>query len=406
MLAAGEIGWVMVFLCGAMLFSNSTGHHPSMPTFAGPMTSLTVAKGRDATLKCVVDNLGDYRVAWVHVDKQTLLTIHTHVITRNKRVSVSHYSYRTWLLHLRNAEQEDAGYYMCQVNTQPMISQVGYLDIVVPPEFINEVVNRNMSVAENANITLSCKATGNPLPKIKWKREDGQPIIVSTQKVDMYDGEELVLNKISRQSMGAYLCIASNGVPPAISRRMYIDITFPPMIWIPNQLVGASEHQTISLECNTEAHPTATNFWVRDDHVVGKSDHKYETQQEVNGYKASMRLVINNIVPSDYGTYRCVSKNALGETAGSVNLYRIKSTTSYNRNIPLTSTQSGKEIPVIRDEVEKVSYEQAGAQDLSLQEKETEISVEQSSTDASGSPKNAIWMIKLSFGTTLLLLVM
>ncbi|GFV53015.1 lachesin [Trichonephila clavipes] len=154
-----------------------------MPTFAGPVTSLTVAKGRDATLKCVVDNLGDYRVAWVHVDKQTLLTIHTHVITRNKRVSVSHYNFRTWLLHLKYVEPEDSGYYMCQVNTQPMISQVGYLEIVVPPEFVNDVVNRNISVAENANISLSCRATGNPIPKIKWRREDGQPIIVGQKKV-------------------------------------------------------------------------------------------------------------------------------------------------------------------------------------------------------------------------------
>lgn len=36
--------------------------HSSMPAFASPISSLTVAKGRDATLKCVVDNLGDYRV--------------------------------------------------------------------------------------------------------------------------------------------------------------------------------------------------------------------------------------------------------------------------------------------------------------------------------------------------------
>lgn len=52
----------------------------------------------------------------------------------------------------------------------------------VPPEFVSEVVNRNISVAENANITLSCRATGNPIPKIKWRREDGQPIIVGHEK--------------------------------------------------------------------------------------------------------------------------------------------------------------------------------------------------------------------------------
>ncbi|XP_035211898.1 lachesin-like isoform X2 [Stegodyphus dumicola] len=366
-------GHIRISVLSACLLS--VKGQPSMPTFAGPVSSLTVAKGRDATLKCVVDNLGSYRVAWVHVDKQTLLTIHTHVITRNKRVSVSHHNFRTWLLHLKNVQQEDSGYYMCQVNTQPMISQVGYLEIVVPPEFVNDVVNRNISVAENANITLSCRATGNPIPKIKWRREDGHPILVGQQKVDLYDGEELNLFKVSRQSMGAYLCIASNGVPPAISRRMHVDITFPPMIWIPNQLVGAPEGDDIALECHTEAHPAATNFWVRSDHVVGTSDDKYETYLIANGYKVHMKLVIKNLNKDDYGVYRCVSKNALGETAGSVNLYKIKATSAFNRNIPLTSPTSDQTVYKVA-EIEVETMGNPGIHDnLSLQEEETEISV-------------------------------
>ncbi|XP_071034783.1 lachesin isoform X2 [Parasteatoda tepidariorum] len=374
--------WLCLMLISGVAIYQHEGH-PSMPTFAGPVSSLTVAKGRDATMKCVVDHLGDYRVAWVHVDKQTLLTIHTHVITRNKRVSVSHYNFRTWLLHLKSVEPEDSGYYMCQVNTQPMISQVGYLEIVVPPEFVNEVINRNISVAENANITLSCRATGNPIPKIKWRREDGQPIIIGQQKMDLFDGEELILRKVSRQSMGAYLCIASNGVPPAISRRMHIDITFPPMIWIPNQLVGAAEGNPIALECNTEAHPAATNFWVRNDHVVGASSEKYETYQIVNGYKVHMKIVVKNLNKDDFGVYRCVSKNALGETAGSVNLYKIK--TSTHNIIPPVSTPPEQPIINILEETEEEKLSKTSMQDnLSLQEQETEFSIEHS-TDSSNS---------------------
>ena len=37
-------------------------------------------------------------------------------------------------------------------------------------------------------------------------------------------GEELKLTKISRNEMGVYLCIASNGVPPAVSKRIYINV--------------------------------------------------------------------------------------------------------------------------------------------------------------------------------------
>lgn len=35
-----------------------------------------------------------------------------------------------------------------------------------------------MAVRENQNISLTCKAEGFPEPRIKWKREDQQPIIM------------------------------------------------------------------------------------------------------------------------------------------------------------------------------------------------------------------------------------
>lgn len=70
------------------------------------------------------------QVAWIHIDRQMILTIHRHVISRVPRFSVSHDNSKTWLLHVSSVQQEDRGYYMCQVNTNPMISQVGYLQVV------------------------------------------------------------------------------------------------------------------------------------------------------------------------------------------------------------------------------------------------------------------------------------
>lgn len=42
--------------------------------------------------------------------------------------------------------------------------------------------------------------------------------------VVMSDGESLTLNKIGRTESGAYLCIASNGVPPSVSKRIWVDV--------------------------------------------------------------------------------------------------------------------------------------------------------------------------------------
>lgn len=35
-----------------------------------------------------------------------------------------------------------------------------------------------------------------------------------------------------------------------------------------------------------------------------------------------MKLVIRNIEASDYGIYKCISKNSIGETDGTINVYR------------------------------------------------------------------------------------
>lgn len=40
--------------------------------------------------------------------------------------------------------------------------------------------------------------------------------------VNVVDGENLTISKVSRLHMGAYLCIASNGVPPSISKRVML----------------------------------------------------------------------------------------------------------------------------------------------------------------------------------------
>uniref|UniRef100_A0A1B0DRB1 Uncharacterized protein n=1 Tax=Phlebotomus papatasi TaxID=29031 RepID=A0A1B0DRB1_PHLPP len=78
------------------------------------------------------------------------------------------------------------------------------------------------------------------------------------------EGSTFTISRVNRLHMGAYLCIASNGVPPTVSKRIMLIIHFPPMIWVQNQLVGALEGQKITLECQSEAYPKSINYWTRE----------------------------------------------------------------------------------------------------------------------------------------------
>lgn len=138
--------------------------------------------------------------------------------------------------------------------------QTAFLEVVIPPDIVYEETSGDMMVPEGGSAKLVCKARGYPKPKIIWRREDGREIIArngthgkmkgkGTKAVGwrcscfnliwvhflllplflhtiatVVEGEMLSLTKVTRSEMGAYMCIASNGVPPSVSKRMKLQV--------------------------------------------------------------------------------------------------------------------------------------------------------------------------------------
>lgn len=111
-------------------------------------------------------------------DTKAIQAIHEQVITHNSRVTVSHSDVTTWNLHIKAVTEEDSGGYMCQLNTDPMKSQVGYLEVLVPPDFTSDTSSADVLTPEGYAVKLVCRARGNPEPIVTWRREDGEGIMV------------------------------------------------------------------------------------------------------------------------------------------------------------------------------------------------------------------------------------
>lgn len=102
-----------------------------------------------------------------------------------------------------------------------------------------------MTVREQSSVTLTCSATGTAPLLVRWRREDGKLININRTHtgitssffnyhsstynlfnylVTEWEGTTLEMSKVNRFDMAAYLCIASNGVPPAVSKRIILTV--------------------------------------------------------------------------------------------------------------------------------------------------------------------------------------
>lgn len=328
------------------------------PRFGESIQNVTVAAGREARLSCIVDNLGSYRVGWLKVDSQTILTLQNRVVTHNARVTLTHDQHRTWNLHIRQVKESDSGCYMCQINTPIMQNQVGCIKVHVPPDIINDETSSDTTVNEGDSVTLTCVAEGYPRPEIKWKREDGRRITLRTntrevaKEVDSVPGKNLTLESVSRKQMGAYLCIASNKVPPSVSKRIIVNVNFSPVVKADNQLIGSPIGKDVEIECHVEAYPKAVNYWERDNGEMLLDGRKYKLQEKVDMYRVTMKLVIQDFTKNDTGQYKCISTNSLGKAETSIRLYEIevptpRSTTEHQYH-PYSTTPHSKSVNLIR----------------------------------------------------------
>lgn len=70
---------------------------------------------------------------------------------------------------------------------------MGYMQVVIPPDIMDDESADGMVTHEGGNIRLRCVATGSPHPNVTWKREDGRNIILREdgKKIGKYTCEDL-----------------------------------------------------------------------------------------------------------------------------------------------------------------------------------------------------------------------
>ncbi|VDN51769.1 unnamed protein product, partial [Dracunculus medinensis] len=219
-----------------------------------------------------------------------------------------------WILVVKNVQESDIGGYSCQLNTDPVMSRIGYLHLRVPP-YVARTTASAVEVREGHNVTLSCRAFGNPPPTVVWRRQDRQIIRFNGATgygASVYNGSDLVITKVSRKHMSEYVCVASNGIPPDESWTVKLHVTFEPTVVPQSKLVVAAAGSQANIVCNVEAWPRPLLTWQKDGNEIFDSNKYAMTQQIWEKYRSTHILTIKDISVHEFGVYKCIAVNDNG----------------------------------------------------------------------------------------------
>lgn len=322
-MAEDLVGYILAFLVlirkGALTLE---------PSFDVPVINITVVVGKTAILPCSVEFLGDHKVVWTD-EFSTLLTFDNKRIIDDDRIGIDRPYTRDWNLIIHDVKVKDRGRYICQINTQPIKTKPVDLNVLVPPQILNDEGGRREEIIakEGDTVNVVCNVSGIPAPSVKWYRRPLTDTEGKERERIGMEGEILVIHNVSRFCDGMYQCVASNDVPPAVEMETEVIVEFQPEVTMVNTRLSQEKGKETILMCYVTAFPQALSYWMYRGQEVPTSERiKVEIYSENKPHTIVLSLRVLNISEADYGEYECVASNKLGRDREAMILAELRHT--------------------------------------------------------------------------------
>ncbi|XP_059334168.1 hemicentin-1 [Ammospiza nelsoni] len=211
-------------------------------------------------------------------------------------------------LILDSVVPEDSGSYTCiATNAAGEDTHTVTLTVHVLPAFTELPGDKALTKGEQ--LRLTCKATGVPVPRITWTFNNN---IIPAQYDDVNGHSELLIERVSKEDSGTYVCSAENTVG-SIKAIGFVYVKEPPVF---KGDYHSSRIEPLGgnamLNCEVRGDPPPTIQWSRKGVGVQISN---RIRQLGNG-----SLAIYGTVNEDAGDYKCVATNDVGVVERSLTL--------------------------------------------------------------------------------------
>ncbi|CAL8091774.1 unnamed protein product [Orchesella dallaii] len=275
-------------------------------------------ESESVTLQCSATGKPSPEYEWVNDQRQDLRML--------ERYTVDKYS---GTLKIDGVTMEDVGIFICTAkNAAGYVTMKSTLSVVTRP-VIEEF--KNVTSQTKANAILTCRATGDPAPDIKFHKIGNRNpfeisphhdarIFVNHKKEEGVTTATLKITDVTRNDDGLYRCVAYNNRARSESLG-HLTVEFPPtFLNTPMREAWSWDSRPVNLSCVAEAIPNATITWFIEGptesswwNYTGMVDQFPNMKQ--SGSKSFSSLEIHptkRVEPKSYRGYKCVATNKLG----------------------------------------------------------------------------------------------
>ncbi|XP_073767646.1 neural cell adhesion molecule 2 isoform X5 [Danio rerio] len=217
-------------------------------------------------------------------------------------------------LTVRNIQQDDGGSYTCRAsNKAGEVEHELFLKVFVQPHITKL---RNVTAVEGSAAMISCKAEGEPLPEISWRRaSDGHSFSDGDKSPDgrvevrgRYGESMLTIVVVKLSDWGRFDCEALSRIG-GHQKSMFLDIEYAPKFQANHTIFFSWEGNPVNISCDVMSNPPATMLWRREKLTIPS-----EGAGNMRVYTAPGRslLEVTPMSDRDFGRYNCTARNNIG----------------------------------------------------------------------------------------------